>query len=1086
MTHKRLLSVLLVLVMLLSTVTGTLLSVSADTTGNTTQADASADEGVTDDQPQVPAVPVNPYSQAAQDIDKEFAYAGDDLGFTYTESNTSFKVWAPTSTKVVLNLFATGSDSEEGAAKLGAYEMTKDMIDDKWTGCWSITVEGDLKNIYYTYTVTNNALVTGTEKTAELVDPYAKATGVNGKRAMVVDLDTTDPEGWENDAHIFVDSQSEAIVWEVVIRDFSASETSGVSEANRGKYLAFTEQGTTLNGEGNVATCVDYLKQMGVTHVQINPMYDFATVNESGDLSTQYNWGYDPENYNVPEGSYSSNPYDGNVRINECKQMIQALHEAGIGVIMDVVYNHTYHKDMSNFQQLVPNYYYRFNEYGNWSGGTGCGNDTASERAMFRKFMIDSVTYWAQEYHVDGFRFDLMGTHDVETMNLIREELDKIDTGIIMYGEGWKCNSKFDATTCTGAETISATQANAHLMSDRIAFFNDEIRDGSKGHVFTKDDKGFVQGDTTCYNAIFDGIRANTTGDECAWVSKAPSQTVTYASCHDNHALYDRLVTSVYGADADYRQRYSDLIEMNKLSAGILLSSQGVSFMLAGEEMGRTKDGDDNSYKSSVERNMIDWSLLSTNADLVSYYRGLIDIRKAFAPFTDGTNDYADNYTFHTVTEQTPVENPNPLATEDEFITTSDYIAFTVDNDTEGQWDKMLVIFNASAETKTVEIDSDVTSWTVIADETCAGIGAIECINGNSFEVAPYSCFIAVDTNSFEAANLKSNDGKVIIKHVDGGTGEVLASSVITGEIGTGYDVKVEPLNLLEVVIKEIKGETTGKFTKDDIVIECVYEAYRAPSLINADVDSNGRVTISDVTAIQKHLVALIKLTEEQLKLADVDYSGEVNIKDATMLQKDLAGLRVSMGTLVVSYFTLDEEGNRVELAPTETKPWRVGAEYEVVPIKVKLMEVSEELSTGNMKGILPTGVTKVELCYVEATMGVTVYAAHLNPEETWTPYLWAWSTVGNAFSSWPGGAMEDNGDGWFAIDTDLPRNDYSIIISNKGTPQTADYNGVSGGEIWIVIDDYNITNNGKFITIYDEMPDLEALRTAATAPEAE
>lgn len=1077
MTYKRLLSVLLAVVMLFTAVTGTLFSVSADTAkAETVQAEPTSDEVATKDEPQTPQQPANRFFEEAQKLDKAYAYSGDDLGCTYTESATTFKVWAPTASELIVNLFATGSDSEEGAANLGTYAMAKDMDGDEWTGCWSATIKGDLKNVYYTYTVTCKSLVFNSQKTSEVVDPYAKAVGVNGKRAMVVDLDSTDPEGWDKDTHILLDSQSDAVVWELVIRDFSASETSGVSEANRGKFLAFTEDGTTLNGEGDVATCVAYLKEMGVTHVQINPMFDFATVNEAGDLDTQYNWGYDPENYNVPEGSYSSNPYDGNMRINECKQMIQALHEAGIGVIMDVVYNHTYYSSTSNFQLLVPNYYYRMQSNGFFSGGTGCGNDTASERAMFRKFMIDSVTYWAQEYHVDGFRFDLMGTHDVETMNLIRDELDKIDTGIIMYGEGWKCNSTFDNTTCTGAETVSATQANADLLSDRIGLFNDEVRDGIKGYVFEETDKGFVQGDTTCYMPIYNSIRANTVGEDCAWTATAPSQTVTYASCHDNHALYDRLVSSMYGKDVDFRQRYSEIIAMNKLSAGILFTSQGMSFMLAGEEMGRTKDGDNNSYKSSVQRNAIDWSLLSTNADLVSYYRGLIDIRKAFSPFTEGTTAYADSYTFYEITEE--IENEKPTSSEDEFITTSDYVAFTVDNDTQGEWDKILVIFNSSADTKTVEIDTDVTQWAVIANESYAGLDAIEYVQGNTFEVAPGSCFIAVDKESYDSAGIKSDDGKVIIKHIDGETKEVLASTVITGTVGTGYDVTVEAMDLVEYNLKEIKGETKGVYTKEDKIITCEYEAYRAPSLVNADTDGNGKVNISDVTTIQKYLAEIITLNEERLALADIDYSGKVNIKDATMLQKDLAGFRVSIGTLVVSYYTLDEEGNKVSLAPTETKQWRVGAEYEAKPLKFTLLEVSEELSTNNAKGVLPTGVTTVEFCYVEATSGVRVYAAHLNPEETWVPYLWAWSNgVGNAFTSWPGGAMEDNGDGWFAVDADLPRNDYSIIISNKGTPQTADYNGLSGGEIWIVIDDYNVVNGGKFITVYTEKPDLEALR---------
>ena len=530
MKLKRIISLLLCVLLLVGTVTVSMVSASAE----------EVTEAPTETVPEATVDEItNPYSAAAKALDKDFAYDGE-LGCFYAPDKTTFKLWAPTSTEVTLNLYTTGSDDEEGAADLGSYAMSKVMDGDKWTGVWSVTVDGDLKNVFYTYTSTNKALVTEKEKTATFVDPYAKATGVNGDRAMVVDLDSTDPEGWDKDAHIYVDEQTDAIIWEVVVRDFSASETSGVTEANRGKYLAFTEKGTTVNGEGMVPTCVDYLKELGITHVQINPFYDFATVNEAKDLANQYNWGYDPENYNVPEGSYSSNPYDGNVRINECKQMIQALHEAGIGVIMDVVYNHTYFTDTSNFQLAVPNYYYRFNEAGGWSNASGCANDTASERAMYRKFMIESCRYWAEEYHVDGFRFDLMGIHDVETMNLIREDLDKIDPRIIMYGEGWSAaSSVFDKTTCTGAETVSSSQRNAKVLSERVGLFNDEIRDGIKGNVFSDTGTGFAQGASACYSNLAYGIRANSVGKGSTWSSVAPSQCVTYSSCHDNHALYD-------------------------------------------------------------------------------------------------------------------------------------------------------------------------------------------------------------------------------------------------------------------------------------------------------------------------------------------------------------------------------------------------------------------------------------------------------------------------------------------------------------------------------------------------------------------
>ena len=352
------------------------------------------------------------YQVYAAELDK-LAYSGSDLGAVYTENATTFKVWSPKASAVSVDIYDTGSE-EEGGKSI----KTKSLELDKKTGVWSCTISGNLAGKYYTYTVTHgkDAKVTG--------DIYARACGVNGKRSMIVDLSKTNPDNWENDNHVFVPHQTDATVWETSVADFSSSESSGVLEAHRGKFLAFTESGTTVNGiQGGTSTCVDYLKKLGVKYVQIMPMYDFGSVDESKDIMEQYNWGYDPVNYNCPEGSYSTDPYDGSVRIRECKQMIQALHNAGIGVVMDVVYNHTYSTE-SWFQYTVPNYYYRMNPDGTFSNGSGCSNDTASEHLMFRKYMIDSVTYWAKEYHVDGFRFDLMGLHDVTTMNRIRSNLD--------------------------------------------------------------------------------------------------------------------------------------------------------------------------------------------------------------------------------------------------------------------------------------------------------------------------------------------------------------------------------------------------------------------------------------------------------------------------------------------------------------------------------------------------------------------------------------------------------------------------------------------------------------------------------------
>ena len=1036
MKLRKILAVLLAVMMVLSTCAIVTASAESEVTNN------------------------NPYSVAAMELDELYAYDGDDLGSTYTPEATTFKVWSPTSEAVTLKLYATGSDTEEGAADLGEYEMTLDET----TGVWSVTVDGDLLNVYYTYVIDTVALVTGAKKTNEVCDIYAKAVGVNGNRAMVVDLDSTDPEGWENDKFVLVDEQTDAIIWEVVVRDFSNHESSGVSEANRGKFLAFTETGTTVNGEGNIATCVDYLKELGVTHVQINPFYDFASIQEDKSLDNQYNWGYDPKNYNVPEGSYSSNPFDGNVRITECKQMIQALHDAGIGVIMDVVYNHTYASETSFFQMSVPNYYYRFNAQGGWSQGSGCGNDTASERAMFRKFMLDSCRYWVEEYHVDGFRFDLMGLHDAETMNLIREDLDTINPDIIMYGEGWNMSSSFDPVTCAGTATLGASQVNADVVDSRIGMFNDQIRDALKGNVFSNTGTGFLQGSKASYEGVAYGVRANTVGKGGTWTPQTPEQCITYVSCHDNHTLYDRLVASTRGEDAEYRVRYADLIEMNKMSATIILSSQGTSFFVAGEELARSKDGDHNSYSSPVEVNEIDWNLAVSNADLVSYYRGLIDIRKNFAPFTDGTGKYASAYTF--ATSLSSVES---------------YLAYVVDNDVEGEWDKVAVMTNSKTqEAQEVTLpDVGIDEWVIIADENSAGVGEITTVKGNTFTVAPSGSIIAVDKASFDAVGLESDDSKVTVKHVNAKTNEVITTQTITGAIGSGFETAQDSSLSLEYELDRVEGDAKGVFTEEDQVVTYYYNYYVAPSFKENDVNGDGRVSISDATAIQKYLAKMTDFTDEQVAMADYDYNGEVSVKDVTAVQKHLANFSISIGTVITNFYAINEKGDKVSIAPSVEKQLKVGTEYKTEAVAVELYTVSDQLPE-NAEGIVAVGTTTVNYIYDYSASGIKVHAIHLDPEATWTPNLWAWDPVSgtNAFASWPGVPMLADGDGWYSIDAALPEGcAYGIIINAGGSPQTADMLNNTAEEIWIVIDDYNIIDKGEFITIYTEKPDIDALR---------
>lgn len=716
---------------------------------------------------------VTDYQAYAANLDKS-AYSGNDLGASYSKKATTFKVWSPNAASVRVNIFEHGSDNEGDAGSI----MSRAMSLDKTTGVWSVTINGNLLNKYYTYSVTHG------KTTKETADVYAKACGVNGQRSMVVDLSTTNPDGWENDKHVLVQNQTDASVWEISVADFSSSESSGVSEANRGKYLAFTEEGTTVNGvQGASSTCVDYLKKLGVKYVQIMPFYDFGSVDESKNIMDQYNWGYDPVNYNCPEGSYSTNPKKGEVRIKECKQMIQALHNAGIGVIMDVVYNHTYTSD-SWLQRTVPNYYYRISNDGTFSNGSGCSNDTASEHLMFRKYMIDSVTYWASEYHIDGFRFDLMGLHDVTTMNSIRTALDNLyadgsGSQILMYGEAWDM-----ATNCDEG-TVLASQKNLKQLSDRIGAFDDTIRDAIKGSTGGTDG-AFVQEGSRRAN-LKTGI-AGQSDTTTGWAN-VPSQCVTYASCHDNLCLYDKLVGSVYGSDGKYRKRYEDLVAMNKLSAAIVITSQGIPFSLGGEEFCRSKDGDENSYASSRKENMLDWENVDLYSDVIEYYRGLYKIRDAFAAFSDSTAATANSLTYLS-------DVPKGV------------MGYTINNTERGKWSQMCVIFNGSDSAQNVTAKGD---WVVLADNKTAGLRNIKNVT-NSVKVEAHSAVIMVDTKSYDSAGIMDDEGAVVIDYYDNKTEKLIKSQTLTGELGTSYDL-TNLASTLNYDVKKTDGEIKGVFT---------------------------------------------------------------------------------------------------------------------------------------------------------------------------------------------------------------------------------------------------------------------------------
>ncbi len=1005
----------------------------------------------------------NPYSAAAMALDDEYAYDGT-LGAIYSETQTQFKLWAPTASKVVLNLYATGSDEEAGANDLGSFALTKLFEDDKFTGVWTVTVEGDLLNLYYTYSVTSPSSIIGEEETTrETQDVYSYATGVNSKRSMIVDLDSTDPQGWEDDQHILLDAQSEAVVWELQIKDFSYNANSGVSEENRGKYLAFTETGTTLNNEGKIATCVDYLKDLGVTHVQLNPFYDFGSIDEAGDDS-QFNWGYDPMNYGVPEGSFSSNPFDGNVRIKECKQMIQALHNAGIGVIMDVVYNHTYSTD-SCFNRVVPEYYYRMNADGTYSNQSGCSNDTASERYMYRRFMMDMIQYWVDEYHIDGYRFDLMGIHDVETMNLIREMLDETDERIVMYGEGWSGNTTFDPLSCTDTPVMACTQRNASLVSDRIGFFNDQMRDALKGGVFDGPTApGFLSGAILYAPGISYGIRANTYGKGCNWEALSPQQCVSYASCHDNNTLYDKLVGINHGSSADYRARYMDTITQNKLSAAITLSSQGINLFLAGEEMARSKDGDENSYRSAATLNMIDWSQLVSNADLVSYYKGMMDIRKTFSPFTAAQNDTEDDtYKYNFITSMAKA---------------SKTIAYTVDNTAEGEWNKVAVIFNGSKTTATQELKktmdktlTDDMEWVIIANDQTAGIKKLGEVKGLTFTIPASSAIIAVEKSTYEACALESDFSTITINSIDTSTGNVLKTNTIIGKAGEKYCVEPDSSISLKYELESVDGETVGTFTDEDQVVNFNYGLYIPSSFLveNGDVNDDGEVSVLDATTLQMHIAKITALDEEHLSRGDYDYTGATDIHDATLLQRYIAKLEVSVCTLTVNYLA----SNGIAISSPVTKEIRLGYEYTTEP-KENVFYVSDG-TPENASGVV-TGNVVVTYNYSYSADMVTAHIKH-DGELTWTPFLWVWADNAegtksvDCFDAWPGVEVKNvDEDGWNTIEFGVPVDYiYSLIVNNGGSVQTENYTGLTASEIWIVIDDERATATGDWIAIYDD-----------------
>ena len=699
------------------------------------------------------------------------AQSTNDFGATYSKTSTTWKTWSPDATSVKVKLYKTGSDNETGSGAIGEYDMTKDAA----SGIWSVTLQGDYKDIYYTY------LVNVKGSTNETQDVYSKATGVNGNRSMVVDLDATDPEGWSSDKHVFQATPTSSVVWEVHVRDFSVSDTSGVSEENKGRYLAFTEGGTTLNGQaGAMSTCVDYLVEQGVNTVQLQPVYDFGSVNETiASSSTNRNWGYDPVNYNVPEGSYSSNPYDGNTRITEFKQMVQALHDRGITVVMDVVYNHTYLSDGSCFSKTVPGYYYRMTSSTAYSNGSGCGNETASDKSMFRKYMIDSCAYWAEEYHIDGFRFDLMALHDTTTMNNIRTKLDGLYSdgsgkNILMYGEPWTGGGSQCPNSCT--------QARATSLDSRIGMFNDGYRDAIKGSTDGADG-GFIQNAATADTGkIVSGVNGK------SFAAKAPSQTIAYADAHDNLIMWDKLVksngsTNYTGTDAKIQNQVIGTMTL-------LMTSQGIPFMTAGSEMGRTKKGDTNSYKSSDAINEIDWSRANTMKALPQWYKTMMAVRTNLSAINSNT--------FVTPT----------------WISKEGHVVAYAYNGGSGEWSKVCVLYNNDNSAYTIS-GLGASSWKVVANsvagssisKTGADIKGIADFNGSSVSVPGKGTIVLV--SNLAAKPINDSYGTLTVKHVTE-SGTTLKTQNAKYRTGNTYRALPDSTILFSRKLVNTTGSTSG------------------------------------------------------------------------------------------------------------------------------------------------------------------------------------------------------------------------------------------------------------------------------------
>lgn len=645
----------------------------------------------------------HPSADQLDTYDKYPCYYGNDLELVYTLEQSVFTLWAPTASKVRLKLYKSGEGGEPEE------QLEMNMIDD---GAWRISVERDLKGLFYTFQI---------EKDGKWLDEtpgiWAKAVGINGNRAAIIDWSETNPDGWESDQSPELKMYSDIILYELHHRDFSIASNSGIM--NKGKFLALTETGTqTPEGE---SSGLDHLKELGVTHIHILPSFDFATVDETKLEENKYNWGYDPKNYNVPDGSYSTDPANPVSRIREFKEMVQSLHQNGLRIVLDVVYNHTASTDHSNFDLTVPGYFYRQNPDGSYSNGSGCGNETASEREMVRRYIIESVKFWAKEYHIDGFRFDLMGIHDIETMNRLRKELLEIDPTIFIYGEGWL------AADSPLPPEQRAVKDNVGQM-EGIAVFCDDFRDGLRGSTFDEQHAGYASGNINGnYEPVKFGIVGATDHPQVDYngllyssgpYAAAPSQVVNFVSCHDGYCLVDKLKLSVHGDHVE-----DELMPIDKLVHTVLITAQGIPFIRGGEEIMQDKKGEPNSFKSPDSVNQIDWSFKTKNHDIFDYIKGLIALRKAHPAFRIPTVEGLQQW-LH-------------------FMDTGDsgVIAYTLGEYANGdEWKEILVAYNGNRNEVEFQIPEE--EWIVVCRDGQINLESQDHISGGNISISASSALI--------------------------------------------------------------------------------------------------------------------------------------------------------------------------------------------------------------------------------------------------------------------------------------------------------------------------------------------------------